>query len=301
MSVKWGRNYQLNVQLANGSDLPIAFPLTLELNIVRKAWASTNYATFRIYNLSPYNRTQIYRDKFDYTDFRYLKLAAGYGSATLPVIFSGNIQQAYSWRESGRVDFITEIMGTDFGYSTVTAFSNTTLQGPQSQQNVINKLVTNLTGTTPSLAPGYISSFTRIYPRGRVLFGNTWQMLQQESGGNCFIDNGQIHVLKPNDYFVGGIPIIDSSTGLLSTPKRAETYLTIDILFEPNILIGQSIQLNSTQTQFNGLYKVMGLEHHGIISGAVNGKLVTTLFLSYGSAKLNAIAQAGLPKVNNAR
>lgn len=298
MSVKWGRNYQLNVQLNNGNDLAITYPLTLELNIVRKPYASTNNGTFTIYNLSPDNRTQIYRDKFDYTDFRYLKLAAGYGQAPYPIVFNGNVQQAYSWRDSGRVDFKTEIQGTDFGYSMVNTFSNVTLQGSQPKQAIVNNLITNLTNSVPSLGIGYVSKFAGTYPRGRVLLGNTWQILQQETGQNCYIDNGLVYALKPNDTFDGGgITQIDSSTGLLSTPKRAETYLTIEVLFEPRIVIGQQIQLISSQTQFNGLYKVMGLQHQGIISGAKGGRLTTVLFLYYGSAKLNALTQAGLPQV----
>lgn len=298
MSVKWGRNYQLEVELANGNILQINYPLSLELNIVRKPYASTNTATFRVYNLSPDTRTQIYRDKFDTTDFRSLKLSAGYGQAPYPVVFNGNVQQAYSWRDSGRVDFITEIQGTDFGYTMVNAFSNVTLQGSQPKQAVVNNIITNLTNTVPSLGVGYISTFAGTYPRGRVLMGNSWQILQQETGQNCYIDNGLVYALKPNDTFNGsGITQIDSSTGLLSTPKRAETYLTIEVLFEPNIIIGQQIQLVSSQTQFNGLYKVMGIQHQGIISGAVNGRLTTILFLYYGSAKLNAITQAGLPKI----
>lgn len=297
MSTKWGRNYQLKVQRNDGQIQEVNFPLTLEFNIVRKPWASTNNATFRIYNLAPATRSQIYRDKFDNTDFRSLTLAAGYGNQPWPVVFNGNVQQAYSWRDSGSVNFITEILGTDFGYSMVTAFSNTTLQGAQSQQAVVNNLVTNLTNTVPSLGVGYISPYTKMYPRGRTLLGNTWQLLQQETGGNCYIDNGLIYVLKPNDFFVGGIPLIDSSTGLLSTPKRAETYLTIEILFEPNIIPGQQVKLQTSDPQFNGTYKVMGLEHTATMSGAVGGKCTTKLFLYYGSAKLNAITQQGLPKV----
>lgn len=296
MSVKWGRNYQLNVQRRDGSIQIINYPLTLEFNIVRKPYSSTNTATFRVKNLNPDTRAAIYRDRFDFGDTRSLTLAAGYGQSPYPVIFQGTMYFASSWRDSGGVDFITEMQANDM-FSMVTAFSNTTLQGNQSKQSVVNNLITNITNGNPLLAPGYIAPTSGSYPRGRTLFGPTWPLLQQETGQNTFIDNGFIHHLGPNDYFVGGIPIIDSSTGLLSTPKKTETYLTIDILFEPNIQIGQQVQLNSSYTPANGTYKVMGLEHHGVISGAVNGKFITTLFLLISSAQQKLISNQGLPKV----
>ena len=298
MSVKWGRNYQLCIQRQDGQIQQINYPLTLEFNIVRQPCSSTNTGTFRIYNLSPDTRQAIYRDRYDWNTSRSLTLAAGYGNAPLPFIFKGKCYQAYSWRESGRVDYITEIMGNDM-FTMVTAFSNTTLQGNQPKQTVVNNLLTNLTNADSNVGVGYIAPVTGSYPRGRTLFGPTWPLLQQETGKNAFIDNGLIHVLSPNEYFVGGITVIDSSTGLLSTPKKAESWLTVEILFEPNINIGQQIQLSSSYTVYNGLYKVMGLEHRGIISGAVNGKCTTKLFLLIPPAKWTQIINQGLSQVPN--
>ncbi len=297
MSVKFGRNYRLQVELNNGEGVEIEYPLTLEFNIVRRAYTSLGTCTFRIYNLQLSRRIGIQRDWNNFEDTRYLRLKAGYGPYPWPFIFNGNVKQAYSWRESGSVDGITEIQGWDNGYSVITSFTNTTLQGEVSKQSVINSLITNLTGKSPTLGVGYVSPFLGVYPRGRTLFGPTWQLLQTETDRNCFIDNGNVYALKQNEVFVGGIREINSTTGLLSTPRRTQTYLTVEILFEPNIVIGQIIHLNTeTAPQFNGTYKVMGLEHRGIISGAVNGKCTTTLFLFFGTDKLTEVFQPGLPE-----
>lgn len=294
MAVKWQRNYQLTIQREDGQNQQINYPLSLEFNIVRKPFSSTNTATIRIKNLNPDTRGAIYRDRYDFNIGRPFTLAAGYGDLPLPVIAKGLVYQAYSWKESGRVDFITEIQANDMFYM-VTGFSSVTLQGSQPKQGVVNNLVTSLTGISPALGAGYIKPTPGNYLRGRTLFGNTWQLLQHETGQNCFIDNGLIHNLGPNDYFIGGIPIIDSTTGLLSTPKKAESWLTVEILFEPNVQIGQQIQLNSRYTAANGTYKVMGIEHKGIISGTENGKCTTTLFL-FGAPLYNQILFQGLPR-----
>ena len=309
MSIKWMRNYTLNLLAIDGvSNIEIQYPLTLEFNIVRKAWGEMNSGTFRIYNLKDSTRQGIRKDYYDLSIFRYLKLQAGYGAPPYPLIFNGNIQQAWSWRDSGSPNYITEITGYDFGQVTSTAQINTSLGAGVPKQVVINTLVNNLvnapqqlgsSGTTKSagLSVGYITQAWQgiTYPRGRVLFGNTWQILQQETLGTAYIDNGKINILQNNDVFNGGIPTLDASTGLLSTPKKAELYLEIEILFEPNLIAGQIIQLVSASSpEWNANYKVMGIEHRGIISGSVNGRCTTKLLL-LTIPSYSQIAAEGLP------
>jgi len=306
VSIKWQRNYSLTAQLNDGSLLTIAYPLTLEFSITRRAWSSTNRCQLRVKNLNPAHRQKILRDAMDYTDFRSLTLSAGYGPSPWPNIFNGNVLQAYSFKESGSPDFITEWLGWDFGYPISTAFSNTTLSGSQPKQAVINNLEQNMVNAPNSLVPGntqgnglqvgYISAFPGTYPRGRVLFGSTWNILQQESNGTAFIDNGFINVLQPNDTFGGGTINLDANTGLLSPPRRTESYLEIEILFEPSVKCGQQVNLISqTVPEFNGTYQIFGIEHRGIISGSVNGKCTTKLLLYYQVQSFNQISNQGLP------
>ena len=306
MSIKWQRNYSLTAQLNDGTLLTVAYPLTLEFNINRRAWSSTNRCMLRVKNINPAHRSKILRDAMNFSDLRTLQLSAGYGPAPWPVIFNGNILQAYSFKESGSPDFITEWQGWDFGYPISTSFSNVTLSGSQPKQAVINNLVTTMTSspnslvannTTPNgLQVGYISAFPGNYPRGRVLFGSTWNILQQESGNTAFIDNGFINVLQPNDTFGGGTINLDAETGLLSPPRRTESYLEIEILFEPTIRCGQQVNLISqTIPQYNGTYQVFGIDHQGVIAGSVNGKAVTKLLLYYQVQSFNQITAQGLP------
>jgi hypothetical protein len=320
MAVKFNRNYTLEAQLNDGTLLTISYPLTLDFSITRQAWSSTNRCQFRVKNLNPVHRQQIFRDQLDLTDFRSLKLSAGYGPPPWPQIFNGNVNQAYSFRESGSTDFITEWLGWDFGYPISTAFSNVTLAGPVSHQQVVNQLCNDLVkcpmvqnpnmtggGQPNGLAVGYVSNFDdntnrTIYPRGRTLFGNSWQLLQREVGGCAFIENGQINILQNSDVRGGGIPNIDYTTGLLSPPRRTETYLDVDLLFSPGLYCGQLVNLTSQSSgQFNGQHQILGITHKGIISGAVNGKCVTTLRLFYKVASststgtINSIANPGLP------
>lgn len=310
MGTKWQANYVLNLLGIDGStNIEINYPLTLEFSIIRAPYEGQNTCTFRIYNLAQNTREGILKDYYDTSNNRYLKLQAGYGASPYPLIFNGNIQEAWSVKESGSNNYITQITGYDAGYVTSTAMINTTISPGTSKQAVINTLVNNLVNTpssvgssngkTTGLAVGYITNAWEgiTYPRGRTLFGNTWQILQQEVLGTAYIDNGKINILNNNDVFTGGIPVINASTGLLSTPKRSQYTLEIEILFEPNIVPGQMVQLNSvSDPQWNGNYKVYTLEHRGIISGSVNGRRTTKLkFLLIPS--YNEISTEGLPSL----
>lgn len=290
MAIKWQRSYVLNVQLIDGSNEQIEYPLTLEFHIKRKLWSSMNDATLMVYNLNQSSRTGIRRDYYDTSDFRSLKLQAGYGNPPYPTIFNGNMLEAKSYRQSGSPNYITEMSGKDYVYSTTNAFINTSLTPGSSKNLVVQTLVNNIVkspstaggnGST-GLGVGYITNAYNgiVYPRGRVLLGNSWQILQQETMNSCYIDNGTLNILQNYDTFIGGIQTIDASTGLLTPPKKTEQYCEVEILFEPNIVCGQLVNLvSSSQPDFNGQYKVIGLEHQGIISGSVNGKCTTKLLL----------------------
>ena len=93
--------------------------------------------------------------------------------------------------------------------------------------------------------------------------------------------------MLPNEYLEGDIQVIKPETGLLESPLREETYLKIKTLFEPRVRVGQLISLESvTNTEFNGLYKVMGFRHHGTISATQGGTCETEMTLYYGANKL---------------
>src|ERR1044071_7823759 len=95
---KFGRNYQLSIQTQSGTTLTVGLPFTLEMDITRNTLTSANVCQLRIYNLSEVNQNQIRFNASDYGSFRQIELRAGYGEF-LTTIFTGNISQAWSFRE----------------------------------------------------------------------------------------------------------------------------------------------------------------------------------------------------------
>jgi hypothetical protein len=275
------------------------YPVTLEFHIQRAALASANTGSFRLYNLSSNTRKAIYHDYFANVKgtFKSVKLKAGYGN-NLTEIFNGNIKEAKSFREEGSTNFITEVDAYDWSFAMINASSEITMGPPNypeqlDSNTVIDRLRNDIVAGSPGLALGARSDFNgksaAPYSRGRLLSGNSWDLLRDETNDHCFIDNGHLHCLLDDDCIQGDIVVLDASTGLLSTPKKSEYILKIDVLFEPALKIGQLVEVKSAETIFNGQFKVIGITHSGIISGAVNGKCRTMLTLHAGELVLNLL------------
>lgn len=284
MSEKFGRNYSLLVETTTGETITITLPFTVEFNIVRNTFSSANSASIRILNLSEKNRNKIRKDVSDYGDIRSLQFNAGYG-VNLPIAFAGDITQAWSVREG--VNFITQIECFDGGSAFATGQTNEQFPAGTPQATVIKTLAQSL----PGVSLGAIGKYEGVLGRGNSYNGPTLSILRELTGGGVFIDNGQVNCLGNNECLVGEIEVISPASGLLGTPVREAQILHFEMLFEPRIIVGQKVRLqSSTDVSFNGDYKVVSVEHHGVISEAVCGDAVTTVGLFYGGSALSDVA-----------
>lgn len=303
--IKLGRNYSLTIELANNTNLTITLPTTIEFDINRNTLGDANYAQIRLTNLSPKNRDLI---RFDFSDygytFRKIKLNAGYGK-NLPLVFVGNITQAWSLREG--VDFITTIQCFDGGNSFANGLISSQASFPGGTP--MQTIYTNLMGYLPDVSFGAIGDFF-IFDDNRNLIvtsrsssytGSAVENLRLLSGNAFFIDNGKSYILANSECIQGQIATISSASGLLNTPLREKNLVTFDILFEPYLTIGQLInletktfqRLNSTslnaKNNVNGLYKVISLHHKCTISDVVCGDAITSVGFFSGLTPLRKV------------
>lgn len=277
MAFKFGRNFILTVQTNSGEAAPTflsaTLPFTMEFDIVRNTLASVNTSTIRIYNLSEKNRNLIRKDVQAYWDIRTIELKAGYGK-NLPIVFTGNIMQAWSVREG--VDNITQIESFDGGDAFNNGDVSLSFPGGTPQQSIIDTLSSSL----PGLSKGSIGNYAGTTTKGNSYVGNPAEILSQVTGGGFFVDNGKVNCLNDNETVPSSVKIINSQSGLLGTPVREQTRVIINMIFEPQIVAGQQIFLDSsTGKNFTGLYKVVGLKHSGTISPVVCGEAITQLTL----------------------
>jgi hypothetical protein len=320
--LKFNRQYKLSISTVKSTgptdyvngiiiDSSVA-PLTVEFNFTKACLSSAQNGRIRIYNLSQTHEDSLFKDPFDYeaTNRRWIIMEAGYGG-NLSVIFRGLMRECTSYRESGQVNTITEIDCYDYPGVFMNSTTNHTFNTCTSQ-DVINYLVQDIIGQNPGVQAGCIAPvdsqgnlvYGLQYPRGRTVSGDSWKSLMTETHDQGFVEHGVIQLLGDNDVLKpeGGLPsvfTVNSSTGLLSTPKKRSAFLSLDMLFEPTVKLGQLIKLqslfpfyNNLQNEDNGsvnepYYKVIGYDHSGVISGAVGGKCVTTIRLNSGSVRFN--------------
>ena len=100
------------------------------------------------------------------------------------------------------------------------------------------------------------------------------------SKNRFFINNKHAYILADNEILKGDIETIDASTGLIGTPKKQNTLVECEIIFEPRIQLAQGLELiSSTNPQVNGFYKVLECNHSGLMSKTVGGSVTTHLKL----------------------
>lgn len=279
---KLNRIYRLTIQtqdtFGNPTDeaLIVENPITIDFSVERSMYAGMNTLDVDIYNLSPDHRNLLFQDVYG-INYKNVILEAGYEGQGMTVIFNGNIWSAYSQRRG--VNILTHIHAID-GLSTQSSLIHTTLQSGSTLQDVIQ----NLTGAIPDLQNGTQSIPDYTFNRPMVLNGNAYRLLKTYSDNNVFVDMKTINIMKVNDVIEGFVPLINDESGLLATPERRDATLTINMIFEPRLLIGQVIEVQShIAPQFDGQYKIFGLKHSGTISDSVAGQCVTTIQMQVGS------------------
>ncbi len=281
--MKFGRNYRLTIEMNDGSGaIIIEPPFTIQFTINRSVAASLNTMDIAIYNLGDATRNRIYQDRYNTELNHKVTLEAGYGG-DLSTIFVGTIFEANSQREG--TNMVTNINSRDGGFDVTSVKTYRTVQKGATAKEVVQGLIGDFkTNPKSRLTQGKIGDFPDTFQRPVVLEGNTYNLIQKYTNNSCYIDLEKVYVLKDNEVITGDIPLISSETGLLMTPRRDDSFLCVSTLFEPRILMGQIVQLDSlTQKQYNGQYKVYGVAHQGIISGAVGGKCVSIFNLLTGN------------------
>lgn len=261
--------------------IQIEDPLTLEFHVHFRPFASVANGRIKIYNLNSRHRDSIYKDRWMKPIFRQIKLEAGYDGYPLSTVINGMIREAKSYKREGELNFVTEIDCYDYAcFALMNSVSNFTKAPGSTKNDVIRNLISDLARYS-GVELGRVGNFEGSYPRGRVFAAYpTWNALKTETLGNCFVQNGKVYCLNPNEVFEESVTVLSSDSGLLSTPQRSQLFVEITTLFEPNIRIGQKVLLQSrAYPKWNGDYKVMEIVHQGNISGAVNGTARTRLGL----------------------
>lgn len=254
----------------------ISDPITINFNIKKSLYQSANTGTITLYNINPDVRESIYQDRLllNTTHEKSVTLLAGYGGSYTTCLY-GHIQQCYSERVGTDMVTTIDVIDPDI----LTQYTSVTFEAGTTYQEAINYL----TSQFPNLKQGEVGNFQGEFKTPTVFDGNSFYAINELTGGHTFIDNGVLNTLNDNECLSNyGAYLIDSDTGLLGTPKRYDAVLEIEMLFEPKLRLGQMVEIvSTTQSRFNGQYKIVGLEHNCTISGSTGGTRITRLQVLY--------------------
>lgn len=276
---KFNRKYILKVETEpdSGNIVEIANPFSCNFNIMRSINGSANTATFTIYNLAPDTRKLIYKDPFS-IERRAIQFFAGYDDKEnnlTPMLFSGFVKAASSVREGS--EFITTIEAYDGGLAMTEGMSQTTFAAGSSVKEILTSVMESL----PNIGSVTIGAgYDDVTKRGQTVFGNPAEYLRMASRNRFFIDNNNAYVLADDEILPGDIGKIDATTGLIGTPRKNSTIVEVELIFEPRVTLCQELELESvTFPEATGTYRVIEIEHSGMISPQVGGQVTTRLKL----------------------
>lgn len=302
---KFNRVYSLTVDVDDGTSLSplrepfrsihaqaadktvtITLPYTLEFRIVRRQVTSAQIASFKIYNLGKNVRDAIQKDFYKSQQFRRITLYAGYDSPDgkfVPKVYDGTVLSAFSYRVDR--NWVTEIEAYDGGLQRAASQVALALPAGATTRDILFRLSNSIINLS---AKPLIGQFPKVSSRGQVLFGNAWDLMVQLSQGLAFIDSGQVKVLNYDEWIEGELETISLENGLLGAPRRTQTMLEFDLLFEPRLTVGQIIKLeSSTQPLYNHDWRIVGIEHRGTISPSVAGECTTSVLMVFTDKQLN--------------
>ena len=285
--------YDLSTNTKNTPDeIFVSFPLTAEFSIGRSISTLSNTARVMLYGLDETKRRMLYKDRDDWKKYIYMQIYAGYNEAN-SMIYSGSIQECYSFRNGGETEYKTFIDSCDAAMDYLLGRVSVSLAAGTDIQTDLNTLGSSLIDLSLGVVSPYI-----VFPKKDRAFNETGKPIKilrdittvkvdedKSPQQTASVDLGVINFLRQNYDVIQnfGILEVDCNTGLLGTPKRKNTLLSVDLIFEPAARLNQLAILNSETSPFlNAGFKIMGVSHNGIISGAKCGSMITTLDLFIG-------------------
>lgn len=288
MSVQqYGRKLSVIIGAGPGGPALDFADFRVQFTIRRGDFQTPNTADVRIYNLAKSTANQIRNE------FTQLIIQAGY-EGNFGLIFIGSIKQ-YRLGRIDQKDSYVDITAADgdqaYNFATISKSLEAAAASPT---GVAKVLVDAMSRFDVSATPGYEPNYVNNAPvRGRVFYGMARDELRQFANDqqcSWSIQDGKLVLIPLTSYIPGQVPLLSPQTGLIGLPEQTQNGISIRVLLNPAIKIGQTVKLQSTinlyrygldvqslaqndflsqaiKTNADGLYYVMAADHSGDTRG----------------------------------
>lgn len=242
--------------------------LKIQFDISRDLFGAPDTAEISVWNLSDTTRAAIEER------FTAMRLVAGY-EGFQRTLYDGPLVNVDRVRDG--VDGITTIFGSD-GAREITEMVNITVPPGGTSDDAVRKIATQM-----KVRVGEIQGLpNQPYARGLTISGTAKEVLNRiadDRRANWSVQNGQLNMLEekattqPRDVIA-----VSSATGLIGSPTITEVGVDFDVLLNPDINPGRSVQIRSigsntaigdrrffreSRTIGEGSYKVRSVVHSG--------------------------------------
>ena len=107
------------------------------------------------------------------------------------------------------------------------------------------------------------------------------QACARHGGFNFDTDNGTMTIWPKGAVKTASAPMVSSETGMVGYPAHTDQGIAVTSLFNPNIVFGAGVQVQSTLTPANGLWSVFSLVHELEAGWPEASKWFTTFKANY--------------------
>lgn len=182
-------------------------------------------------------------------EYQKVDISAGYQDGPYGQVFSGDIVQALSGRET-QTDTLLTVIAHDGGQARTRSAVNKSLAAGSTPQDHVDQAIKAMAPF--GITKGYIGPdlSTPKYPRSVMLYGMAWEILERvarSKQATWSVQQGKMQMIKKEgDNLPGGIIVLNSQTGLIGMPTREIGSIWARCLINPAIKPGVQVQINQS-------------------------------------------------------
>lgn len=249
---QFGRQWSLSIY--SEKEAILVDQLKISFDITKSTDSTPNPATIKVWNM-----TRAHIEQALNGDFKNIALSVGYNELCL--IFKGDISKTKVERDG--VDSILNFECAD-GFKAYTD-SRIMLTLPRGADD--KAILKHLGATLKNVTEGATEvPNKRKLPRGKVLNGDSRKLLDNVAKNNnadWSIQDGKLVFIPKGAVLNDKAFLLSQETGMVGLPEKTDKGLDVKCLLNPRLKIGGQIEVKSMFKAFNGLYKIVKIQHSG--------------------------------------
>jgi len=295
MSLNWMRHFELQLLDDKGNGISLS-DLKVTFNIQKMPATIFNgfVGDFKVYNLSPATQNRILA-----REFSRIQVIAGYDGnedengnypdQNVGLIFNGDIRFTVAGKDNITDSWVL-IQCIDSWQGHLYAGVRTTVAAGWKYKDLFEA---GMKSYQPfGISAGSVPDFPdTVFPRGRVLVGNTSDLMYSIAGkcnANWWYENNQINMV-PETKYIDEVVVLNANTGLIGMPQQTMgAGVNVRCLINPKIKLGGLIRLDQASVYRASLSnEQIGTSGGALSESASNGNLTVDGLTGAQPASIN--------------